>query len=295
MPNSYSYLLSLILLFNLPLLAISQDEKVIAFNDLGFQFTIPDEWEGKETESTYILTSENQTGFVTISTLPFADITELKKQINGGIKKGNGFFLAPIDQIETISEVRMQGKFSGLINFSPVIAYIIIIRGEQQQMVMILAAESKENYSNKYEILANEIAASFSFFNPIMPSMVDEYKTMLNNTKLTFIESDDPSNSGVSTGYQTKTTIDLCGQGYFNFYDFSSSGMVSAFSAGNNKGAGNWDIKKDENGYIVLQLKYYDGEIYEYDFEYLNGKIFLDGDHYLRTTDGDLKYKPNCN
>ena len=93
MPNSYSYLLSLILLFTLPLLAISQDEKVIAFNDLGFQFTIPDEWEGKETESTYILTSENQTGFVTISTLPFADITELKKQINGGIKKGNGFLI----------------------------------------------------------------------------------------------------------------------------------------------------------------------------------------------------------
>lgn len=295
MSNSHSYLIAVILSITLPLITFSQDKKIISFNDLGFQFSIPNDWEGTEKESTYILTSKNHQGFVTISTLPFTDMIELKRHVSGGIKKGEGFFLAPIDEVETINEDRLQGKFSGLINFSPVIAYIIIIKGEQKQMVMILAAESKENYSNKYELLAIEIASGFSFFKPKMPSIVEEYKTMLNDTKLTYIESDDHSYSGISTGYRTKTIIDLCEQGFFNFYDFRSDGMVSAFSADNNKGAGKWDIIKDNDGNIVLQLRYYDGEIYEYDFQYLNGKIFLDGDHYLRTTEGDLKYKPDCN
>jgi len=295
MLNSNSYLYLLIIFYTLPLFAFPQEKNVIAFDDLGFQFSIPHEWEGRETESAYILTSQTEQGFVSISTLPFTNITELKRQINGGIKKGNGFFLAPIDQIESINANRLQGKFSGLINFSPVIAYIIIVRGDQQQMVMIMAAVSKENYSNKYELLADEITESFTFFQPIMPSMIDEYKAMLNNAKLTFIESDDPSGSGVSTGYQTKTIIDLCREGYFNFYDFRSNGMTSAFSADDNKGAGQWNIIKDDNGEIVLQLMYYDGEIYEYNLEYINGKIFLDGDHYLKTTEGDFKYKPNCN
>ena len=295
MPNTHSYLIAIILSITLPLITFSQEKKIISFNDLGFEFSIPHEWEGSEKESTYILTSKNQQGFISISTLPFADITELKRQITGGIKKGKGIFLTPTDQIETINENRLQGKFSGLINFSPVIAYIVIIKGGQQQIVMIIAADSKENYTNKYELLAIEIASGFSFFKPKMPTMVKEYKTMLNNTKLTYVESDDFSNSEVNTGYQTKTVIDLCEQGYFNFYDFRSNGMVSAFSADSNKGAGKWDIIKDDVGNIVLQLRYYDGEIYEYDFEYLNGKIFLNGDHYLKTTEGDLKYKPNCN
>ena len=295
MLNSNSYLYLLIIFFTLPLFAFSQEKNEIAFDDLGFQFSIPHEWEGRETESAYILTSQTEQGFVSISTLPFTNLSELKRQINGGIKKGNGFFLAPIDQVESINDNRLQGKFSGLINFSPVIAYIIIIRGDQQQMVMIMAAVSKENYSNKYELLADEIAESFTFFKPIMPSMVDEYKAMLNNTKLTFAESIDPSGMGAGTGYQTKTIIDLCPEGYFNFYDFRSNGMTSAFAANDNKGAGQWDILKNDNGEIVLQLMYYDGEVYEYNLEYTNGKIFLDGDHYLKTTEGDIKYKPNCN
>lgn len=289
-----SYLFAFNLLFAIPLLTYSQENKIVTFKDLGFQFSIPHEWEGKETESVYILTSLNEQGFVTISTLPFTDIIELKRQLNSGIKKANGFFLSPTDQIEAMGEDRLQGKFSGLINFSPVIAYIIVIRGDQQQMVMIIAADSKETYSNKYEVLANEIASSFSFFKPQMPSIVDEYKAMLNDTKLTFIESEDLSGPDVSIGHQAKTTIDLCSKGYFNYYNFRSDGMATAFSTNNNKGVGQWGLIKDEDGNIVLQLKYYDGEIYKYNFEYINGKIYLDGDHYIRTTEGDIKYKPDC-
>ena len=294
MSKILSYLFAFNLLFTFPLQTYPQEKRVVTFRDLGFQFSIPHGWEGKETESVYILTSLNEQGFVTISTLPFTDIIELKRQLNGGINKANGFFLAPSDQIEAIGEDRLQGKFSGLINFSPVIAYIVVISGDQQQMVMIIAADSKETYSAKYEELANKIASSFSFFKPQMPSIVDEYKALLNDTKLTFIESEDFSGPDVSIGHHAKTTIDLCSKGYFNFYNFSTDGMASAFSANNDKGAGQWDIIKDEDGNIVLQLNYYDGEIYEYNFEYENGKIYLDGDHYLRTTEGDIKYKPDC-
>lgn len=286
---------AIVLLFTIPLLVYPQEKEVVTFKDLGFQFSIPLEWEGEETESAYLLSSKNEQGFVTISTLPFTDISELKTQLNSGIKKGEGFFLAPIDQTETLNEKRLQGTFSGLINFYPVIAYIIVLKGEHQQMVMIIAAESKESYSNNYEILAKEIAASFNFFKPQMPSMIDEYKAILNDSRLTFVESEELSDPSENIGHHTKTTIDLCSKGYFNFYNFRSDGMTSAFSDNNTKGAGQWHIMKDDEGNILLQLKYYDDEIDEYIIEYSNGKIYLNGDHYLRTTDGDIKYKPDCN
>jgi hypothetical protein len=258
-----------ILFLTIPLLAYSQEKEVVTFKDLGFQFSIPQEWEGVETESAYLLSSQNEQGFVTISTLPFTDIVELKKQLSSGIKKGEGFFLAPIDQTETPNENRLQGTFSGLINFYPVIAYIIVIKGEHQQMVMIIAADSKESYSNKYEVLANEIAASFSFFKPQMPSMIDEYKDILNDTRLTFVESEELSDPSENIGHRAKTTIDLCSKGYFNFYNFRSGGMTSAFSDNNNKGAGLWDIIKNNEGKIILQLQYYDDEIANYILNFL--------------------------
>ena len=295
MPNFISHSIAYTLLCIFPLLTYSQGEKEITYNELGFQFSIPNDWEGKETDAAYLITSQSGQGFVMISTLPFTDIIEAKQQLNEGINRDLGFFLAPTDQIETISEDRLQGKFSGLINFSPVIAFIVVLKGEQQQMVMIVSADSKENYTTKNELIAIEIAESFRFFKPQMPSVIDEYKSLLNNSKLTFIESDEFSNQEISSGYQIKTTIDLCQQGYFNFYNYRSDGLASAFSADKNNKAGQWSLKKNDEGNIVLQLNYYDGEINEYYFEYLDGKIYLDGDHYLRTTSEDIKYKPDCN
>ena len=273
----------------------SQEKKVITYEELGFQFSIPLEWEGEETEASYLITSQTVQGFIMISTVPNTDINVLKQQLNGGINKDKGFFLAPSDQIETINEDRLQGIFSGLINFSPVITYMVVLKGEQQQMVMILSADSKENYSIKTELMALEIAESFRFFKPQMPSMVDEYTSLLNDSKLTYIEPEENSGPEGGAGYRTKTTIDLCSQGYFNFYNFRSEGIASAFSADSNKGAGQWVIIKNNEGIIVLELRYYDGEINKYYFEYLDGKIYLDGDHYLRTTFDDIKYKPDCN
>ena len=294
-PIFFSHLPVFILLFIFPLLTYPQEKKVIAYKELGFQFSIPFEWEGKETDAAYLITSQIEQGFITISTIPKTDILELKQQLNGGINKEKGFFLAPSDQIEIINDDRLQGIFSGLINFSPVIAYIVVLKGEQQQMVMILSANSKENYSIKSELMAIEIAKSFKFFKPQMPSMIDEYKSLLNDSKLTYIESEEKPGPEGRTGYRAKTTIDLCSQGYFNFYNFRSDGIASAFSADNNKEAGQWVIVKNNEGIIVLELRYYDGEINEYYFEYLDGKIYLDGDHYIRTTYDDIKYKPDCN
>jgi len=295
MPDLISYCSTLIWFLCIPLSLYTQDEKEIVYKNLGFQFSIPDEWEGKETEAAYLLTSPVEHGFVTISTLPFTNMVELKKQLTSGINRGNGFFLAPADQIEVIGENLLQGKFSGMINYAPTIAYIIVKSGMQEQMIMIMAADSKENYSYRYELFANELSESFKFFNPQMPSIVDEYKSMLNDTKLTFVESEDLSDSDISMGHKEKTTIDLCSQGYFNFYNFRSDGMASAFSTNKNKGAGQWDVIKDDGGNIVLQLKYYDGEVSYYSIEYINGKIYLDGDQYLKTSDANSKYKPDCN
>jgi len=269
----------------------AQENNWVTYKSLGFRFSVPQNWEGKEIEGMYLLTNNEDNGFVMISTWPFTDMDKAKAQLANGIKKETSFFLAPAEPIETIDTNRLQGKFSGLINYSPVIAYLVLLRGKQQQTVLIVSAIDKKNYSEKQLLVAKEVAESFEFFNPQMPSISDELKDLLNDTKLIYttgspdsgIDQDESFDNNSYFGYREKTTINLCRKGLFTYLSFKTGNGSAAFAAGNKTLSGKWQVIKNNKGYAVLQLQFEDGDFLEFDIEYLEGKVYLDGYKYLRT------------
>jgi len=304
----YGYVTLFLVMLFFPFVANAQEGNRVEYKTLGFRFTVPPFWDQKETEGLYLLTNQNERGFVMISSWRYADIDVLKAQFEDGVKKENGFFLAPAEAIELINTKRLQGKFSGLINYSPVIAYLVLIQGEQQQTVIIVSAIAKEKYSEKQKITAIEIAESFMFFNPVMPSLIDEYIDLLTNTRLIFtsgssetdFDKDEFFDNNNSFGYQEKTIIDLCEQGFFTYSSFKAGNGSAAFAAGNKPLNGQWQIVKNKKGIAVLRLGFDDGDTIEYDIEYLEGKVYLNGDQYIRSTPSasdsyQNQNKPYCN
>jgi hypothetical protein len=273
-----------------PEISFGQDSNIVTYKSLGFRFTIPQNWEGKETKGMYLLTSENNEGVVIISSFPFDDINKVRAQFAEGLEIKRGFYLAPAAPIETINNHRIQGKFSGLIDYNPIISYLVLLKGEQQQTVLIVSANEKEKYTKEQEAIAKEIANGFEFFSPEMPSLIDEYQDFLADTRLIYtsdsesngLESDDPfDNPGF--GYREKTTINLCRHGLFSYNNFVSGNGSAAFAAGNNTLTGEWNIIKDSDNNAVLQLQFDDGDTIDYQIEYLEGQVYLNEDQFIRS------------
>jgi len=267
-----------------------QDSNIVTYKSLGIRFTIPQNWEGKETKGMYLLTSENNEGVVIISSFPFDDISKVKAQFAEGLEIKRGFYLAPSEPIEMIGNYRIQGKFSGLIDYNPIIAYLVLLKGKQQQTVLIVSANEKEKYTKEQEAIAKEIAEGFEFFSPKMPSLVDEYHDLLGDTRLIYtlvsessgLEPADPFDNN-SFGYREKTTIGLCRQGFFTYNNFVAGNGSAAFSAGHNTLTGVWSIVKDSENKAVLRLQFDDGDTIDYHIEYLEGQIYLNEDQFIRS------------
>jgi hypothetical protein len=276
------FILSTMLIY--PRLLPGQDSNVVEYKSMGMRFTIPQNWEGKESKGMYLLNSKNNEGIVMIRSFPFADINTLKAQFSEGLEVENGFFLAPTEPIVTVGNRRFQGKFSGLINFTPVVAYLAVLKGEQQQTVLIVSANDKEKYTIEQESIAKEIAGSFEFYSPVMPSLVDEYMDLLVDTRLiyTSLSEDDKSVDNKSFGYREKTTIMLCRTGSFVYNNFTSGNESTAVASGNNTLTGQWNIIKDVDNYTILRLNFNDGDRLDFNIEYLEGQIYLNEDKYIR-------------
>jgi len=280
------------------LTAISQDTGRVEFTNLGIGFSIPDNWTGKETNGAYLISSETERGFVIISALPYRSITILEEELNAGLSLGDGFYISPVSAITRIDTARLEGKISGLINYSPILAYLVILQGKDKRIIMILSANERELYSDKYKDLAVKIADEFSFFRAEMISIAREYQNLLNDSKLTFLESSTSNKKSSGAGYSKKISIDLCSKGYFNYSGYdneaNNGAVISGQSPGNEKGAGKWTIYSNSNGRPVLKLNFYDGDVYEYRVEYIDGEIYLDGDPYFKTTKEDVGFDPDC-
>lgn len=274
-------------IFNIVSEAKSQENETIAFKNLGFRFAIPAGWNGKESEGSYLISSQKDASVVLISAYFFGNVNAFKRDLSEGIKKENGFFLVPSEELEVVDENRLQGKFSGLINFSPVLAYVVFLKGEQQQSVMIIAAIPKEKYMETTKYLALEVADGFEFFTPEMPSLIEEYTQLLNNSRLSFLGSEKGNDANEGMAFQTKITITLCGKGNFSYSD-NNTQVYNGVSASVG-GQGRWKIIKNQKGEAMLHLKFEDGEIIEYLLQYIDSDVYLDGDLYYRTAAFETK------
>jgi hypothetical protein len=128
------------------------------------------------------------------------------------------------------------------------------------------------------------------------------WRDRLSGTRLTYMDtytSSPMTEGGIGGGVSTQKRIDLCPEGHFRTnvqseHTFSGA-EVSAAGAGTQQGQGTWQAARTANG-TVLRLRYADGRVVEYRLGWEDGRTFLDGERWYRTSranDGDA-YAPDC-
>ncbi|MCR9251989.1 MAG: hypothetical protein NXI20_16295 [bacterium] len=270
----------------------------VNLEQLGISFDIPSGWFGQEAEGMIVLGSNTTPGIVLLTTHNYSKqqlITEAKKGIQ---EQGTNMNL--VGSLEMLGTNGVGGKFSGTMEYESSSAYIIGIANPYEGPgVTIMAATLQNMYSDEHTKVCKTIYQSVKFKKIDKSAELAEWKKWLSNVRLTYMDSyysSDYSAGGVSGGYSTERKIDLCSKGYFNYgssSDMSVSGSgVSGYNSGSNSGQGSWNIVIGATGSATLILNFHNGEEYTYTLEYSDEKLYLNGDRYFRTTEGE--YAPNC-
>jgi hypothetical protein len=271
----------------------------VNYQKIGIELDIPDGWYGQETENGLILGSQSIPGLVSISTHNYTK-QQLINQAKQGIYDQNGTSLQLAGQLMDIDENTVGGVFNGMLEYQNARAFIIGKSNPTGGLgVTILTATLTNMYTEEHENVTMQISNSIKFTKIDRSSELKEWKDWLSNVRLTYMDSyysSDYTDGGVSGGYSSEETIDLCAKGYFNFNsssDVSVSGSgVSGLAYGSDAGAGNWDIQIGATGDFVLVLTFHSGEQNTYTLTFEDQKLYLNGYRYFRTTEGE--YAPRC-
>lgn len=291
-----------IIVFLFPILFAScftfaQESKRVSYDQLGISFVIPPGWQPQEINQGILLQKPSLAGFIFASTHN-QTLAELKADALKPLSDGQGTSLQLVDDLQSLGTGAIAGHYQGLLEGSPAKCYIIGMENPTGGLgITIMAASQPDLFSEQLREVAMEFASSFQFQKIDKSAEIQEWKGFLSGIRLTYMEtynSPSYSDSGVSGGYNIKRTIDLCPQGYFNSGNSSSFQMDGlGMNNSNQKGQGTWDIVLGIDGMIHLELKDYTGEVRHYRLEYLDQKLYLNGERYFRTDDGDNA--PSCN
>ena len=278
----------------------AQESEKIDYPDLGISFHVPEGWVGNKVASGFAITSIKTEGVILMITHNVQSIQEMEIEAKNGFQIGENTLLKPIYSVEKISDKTMVGIYEGVIDAKPSKALIVGMINPYGYGLTILCAASTSAYSDDLQNAGLWVTASVNFYEHQTETSAmttyensSEWGELLKNCRLTYMESYNSSGGG----YGKKITIDLCAQGYFNHSAYNSMGMdtggASAGYGSNNKGTGQWTTFVNSYGQEVLELNFYNGEVYEYivtiDKE---DKTYLNGDRYFRVYDGD--YGPDC-
>ena len=271
----------------------------VDYNELGISFDIPTGWIGQETDDMVLLGSNTIPGLIVIQPHQYS-IGELRQQAIEGLDEGNGTVLRLNGILQNIKSNAIGGEFSGTLEYETAKSYILGVSNPYGKGtgVMILAITTPDQYSSAYKNLCMQIFESFQFKKVDHSAKIREWKAYLSNSRLTYMDSYYSGSStagGLSGGYDSKTIIDLCGKGYFNFNSASTASVsgsgASGYTHGNKSGQGTWDVES-YNGKLILALNYHNGEKRIYEMEYKDDKFYLEGSRYFVTSEGE--YAPDC-
>lgn len=277
--------------------ASAQESKRVSYDQLGISFVIPPGWQPQEINQGILLQKPGLSGFIFASTHN-QSLEELKADALKPLSDGQGTSLQLFDSLRSLGTSAIAGNYQGLLEGSPAKCYIIGMENPTGGLgITIIAASQPDLFSEKLQEVAIEFASSFQFQKVDKSAEIQEWKGFLSGMRLTYMEtynSPSYSESGISGGYNIKRTIDLCPQGYFSSGNSSSFQMDGlGMNNSNQKGQGTWDIVLGIDGMLHLELKHYNGEVRHYRLEYLDQKLYLNGERYFRTDDGDNA--PYCN
>ena len=297
--NSITASLLFFCLFFLSTLKAQKSEK-IDYPELGISFHVPEGWAGTTVASGFAITSLKTEGVLLIITHDVQHIQEMEIEAKNGFQIGKNTLLKPINSVEKISDNTIAGLYEGVIDAKSSKALIVGMVNPYGYGLTILCTASSSAYSENLQNAGLWVTASVNFYEPQTQTTAmtshenpSEWGELLNNCRLIYMESYNTSGGG----YGKKIKIDLCGQGYFNHSAYNSMGIdtggASARYGGNNKGTGHWKTYVNAQRQDVLQLNFYNGEVYEYIVTTdEDDKTFLNGDRYFRVYEGD--YGPDC-
>ena len=273
---------------------------LINYEKLGISFEIPNGWKGQEGDGALMLGSDIIPGLVLITTHSYS-IEELKLEAQKGIIEANGTTLKLSSPLSALSDNAIGATFTGTLEYQAAKAYILGVANPYDSPgITIMAVTLNTLYSTEHEQVCKEIYKSLSLKKIDRSEALDEWKEYLSDVRLTYMDShysSGYSDGDISAGYSSKTKIDLCAAGYFNFNSNSSTSFsgdgVSGYGGDKDRGDGRWKVSIRSSGDPVLILNFQNGEQYTYKLDYSENKLYLDEDRYFRTTQGE--YAPNCN
>lgn len=287
----------IILVITVPLYAQLQGK--VVYEQYGFEFTIPDGWIGQEGEEGILLGSNTVPGFVMLTIQNFTK-AQLIEEARKGVSEQDGTYLSLSGPIDDLDDYSIGGLFQGTLGYEQAKAYLIGIGTDNKQFgVMILSAANSSSFSEANKKVALDLYASFKFKQSTTTASDDlqEWIDWFKNVRLVYMSSYYSSDytSGIGVGGSSEERIDLCEQGYFRFNSYNdvtvSGANVSGYDQGGDQGNGTWEVIPNGRGY-TLQLKFNNGEVSNYDLEYTNQELYLNGYRYYRITEGEER--PNC-
>jgi hypothetical protein len=262
----------------------------VDYKFLGISFTIPDGWVGQESDAALVIGSYTTPGMIVVTTHEAKTMEQLRMEARQPMQDGNGTNLMITGQLEDLGSNAIGGDLSGTMQYQAIKGYAIGVVNPHGSGVLIMTAALPAEYSDALKQAAMNIKNSLQFRQPETGQIVQQWKAQVGGRRLTYMDSYySPSytDGGISGGYSSETIIELCNSG--DFYhsaksDVSASGAgVSALGYSNGQGQGKWEIKVNATGGPILQLNFYNGEVYTYDLTFQDKYLHMNGRKYFRT------------
>lgn len=258
----------------------------------GIRFTVPEGWRGVKDGGVFLLGSDETAGLIVLMPHEATTIADLEAGAREGLVD-EGTRLRLSGPVSRRADGRgVTARFTGQVDGAPAEAYAVGVLPEHDLGVVVIAATSPEAFGEDHIGLADEIAQSVEFAEPVVPPITMEWRRDLAGYRLTYLWSYD---SGVSvdgsySGGSQRTVIDLCEPGHFSYYNSSSMSVdsggadyaVSVGGGGSQEGLGRWSIVTYSDG-PYLKLEFNDGDVLEYGLEWNDSALYMDGSRYFRT------------
>ncbi len=263
---------------------------------LGIQFSVPEGWQGAESDDMFLMGSTSKPGLLAIMSNAAKSPEQLKSEADRGVRE-EGIHLTRSSDFMKIGGEGLGAEFEGLIEGEQAKAFIIGLINPFGTSVTIVAVTTEARYTDEYKELAMKISDSVGFAIPQESAETQDWREGLKGKRLTYMYSRSDTGSpyydssggvyGSYSGYSTTTRFDLCSNGTFSYYHSSQSSFDNAGgfgnAAGRDKSIGQWEVSTTADGGSVLVLQYPNGEEAEYELIYSKGKTLLNGTRYFRT------------
>jgi len=269
---------------------------------LGLAFVIPAGWSGMEQDGTWGLVKEDVAGTVFISTHEHHDLATLEQDMTAVPTDD------PPNRIQQVGPVRhpfpnaIELDFRGTMEWQPVwIGAVGMISDAGGPGLSIVALGQGTEPNLPLLEAAMSVIESVRFTPPVTPPVVEQWRTHLSGTRLTYVNrygSPSSTDGGIGGGTTTFLTIDLCPQGDYvktEASDLTISGEdASVARADGREERGTWSVEVSGADNARLVLRSADGRLRSYTLEDQGGATMLEGERWFRTTASDGTYAPAC-